>query len=147
MGKAQRRAERYNKNITIDLLLRDVGRDMRLAGPVPCFVVDLSSYGLGLILNQVHFQGHHFFYEPQDNSDNQLYIEREGEKDGEVLTIPVRPVWFNLDDDEELRCFHMGVEFQAPPNDKRIALLKRIAAGKMGEEGGWLNRLLLKLWT
>jgi hypothetical protein len=80
MGKAQRRAERYNKNITIDLVLRDVNRDMRLAGPVPCFVVDLSSYGLGLILNQVHFQGHHFFYEPQDNSDNQLYIEREGER-------------------------------------------------------------------
>jgi hypothetical protein len=41
----------------------------------------------------------------------------------------------------------MGVEFQAPPNDERITLLKRIAAGKMGEEGGWLNRLLLKLWT
>ncbi len=147
MGKAQRRAERYNKSITIDLVLRDEGRDMRLAGPVSCFVVDLSSYGLGLILNRVHFQGHHFFYEPQDNSDSQLYIEREGGNSGEVLTIPVRPVWFNLDDDEELRCFHMGVEFEASPNDERITLLKRIAAGKMGEEGGWLNRLLLKLWT
>ncbi len=145
MGKTQRRAERFNKNLTVDLFLRDDSNSSILAGPVPCFVNDLSSYGVGLILNQIHFNGHHLFYSADDNPNNQLYVERNIEEQ-EPLSIPVRPVWFNLDDKDTVHYFQLGVEFLAEPNDDRISNLKKAAAVNMEKEGGWFGKLLLNLW-
>lgn len=145
MGKSQRRAERYNKNLTIDLFLRDDASSSVLAGPAPCFVNDLSSYGAGLILNQIHLNGHHLFYAPEDNPNYQLYLEHvEGEGEDEKLSVPVRPVWFNLDDNDEVHYFHLGVEFLVDPNDPRITGLKKIAAGKKEVYESWLSKLLPK---
>jgi hypothetical protein len=145
MGKLKRRAERYNKNLTIDLFLRDDSASSLLAGPVPCFVNDLSSYGAGLILNQIHFNGHHLFYAPEDNPNYQLYIERNVDEK-ELLSIPVRPVWFNLDDHDEVHYFQLGVEFLAKANDDRVLALKKAAAMNLEKDGGWFGKLLLNLW-
>jgi len=145
MGKIKRRAERYNKNLTVDLFLRDDSASSLLAGPVPCFISDLSSFGAGLILNRIHLNGYHLFYGPDDNPNFQLYIERRVEEK-ELFSIPVRPVWFNLDDSDEVHYFQIGVEFLAKPNDERVAALKKAAAVDLGENGGWFGKLLLNMW-
>ncbi len=145
MGKIKRRAERYNKNLTVDLFLRDDSASLLLAGPVPCFISDLSSFGAGLILNQIHLNGYHLFYGPDDNPNFQLYIERRAEEK-ELFSIPVRPVWFNLDDSDEVHYFQLGVEFLAKPNDERVVALKKDAAANQEKDGGWFGKLLLNLW-
>ncbi len=148
MGKSQRRAERYHKNITVDLFLRNKSDSTDLAGPVPCFVCDLSSYGVGLILDKIYINDHHLFYAPGDNVNYCLFLEYTfDEDDKECLSIPVRPVWFNLEDKhEEAKYFKMGLEFTTTPTDSRITSLKRITTVSMKQDRGWFEKFLLRLW-
>lgn len=143
-GQSQRRAKRFVNDLTVELFLRDESTEKPLAGPAHCYVHNLSPYGAGLVLNQIHLNGCHLFYTPDEKENCQLVLEHDGE---ERISIPVRPVWFRLDNEEkDVSYFHMGVEFQIEPTDPRILDLKKMATNRMSNGKSWLSKLLLKIW-
>ncbi|NOX25501.1 MAG: hypothetical protein GXP59_05200 [Deltaproteobacteria bacterium] len=144
MGKFCR-SKRYDKNLTIDLFLRDDSASSLLAGPVPCSVHGLSSCGVDLILDHIHFNGHHMFYAPQDKPGYQLYIGQQDDDKG-LAPIPVRPICFNIDDSGSVHYFQLGVEFMTRPEGGWLTILKNAAAVNADVSCCWLKELLLKFW-
>jgi len=115
-----------------------------MSGPAHCYVRDLSSYGAGLVLTRIHFGSTHLFYTPEESEELCLYLEigdGEGEE-GERVSLPVRPIWFKLDDSEDTRYFMMGVEFLAEPDDARIRQLKKAAIRNTASDQGWFSRFV-----
>ncbi len=135
----------YDKDLTIDLFLRDDSASSLLAGPVPCSVHELSSYGVDLILNRIHFNGHHMFYAPQDKPGYQLYIGRQDDNNG-LAPIPVRPAWFNIDDSGSVHYFQLGVEFMTRPENGWITIFKNAATVNSEGPRCRLKELLLRFW-
>jgi hypothetical protein len=146
MTESQRRGKRYNNDMTVELLLRDEANSVTLAGPAQCFLRDLSSYGAGLILTQIHFGSKHLFYTPDEQEDTQLFLEATV-KDDKRISIPIRPVWFKLDENDDVNYFHMGIEFLVTPKDERISALKDLANNQLSDGKGWLSKMLLKIWN
>jgi len=144
MGKSQRREKRQKNDLLASLVLREGEDGSNLAGPAHCFVRDLSSYGAGLVLTRIHFNGHHLFYSPDDEEEKRLFLESEAHGGGRIV-LPVRPIWFKLDDNDDTRYFMMGVEFLADPADERIVRLKKAARDKLAEGQGWLDRMIGRL--
>lgn len=143
-GQSQRRAARFVNDLAVELFLRDEALNKPLAGPAHCYVHNMSPYGARLVLNQIHLNGCHLFYTPDEKQDCQLVLEHEG---AERISIPVRPVWFRLENEaQSVSYFHMGVEFQIEPTDPRIIELKKMATDKITTGKGWLAKLLLKIW-
>nr|MBF0223303.1 hypothetical protein [Desulfobulbaceae bacterium] len=63
------------------------------------------------------------------------------------ISIPIRPVWFKLEENEDVNYFHMGIEFLIEPNDERVSILKNVAINRLSEGKGWLSKMLIKLWN
>jgi len=143
MTETKRRDKRHSHDMTVELFLRNEADSETLAGPAHCFLRDLSTYGAGLILNQIHFGPNHLFYTPDELEGPQLFLEAAVEEEKRI-SIPIRPVWFKLDEGEDVNYFHMGIEFLAGPKDERIVTLKHLACNKSPDQKGWLSKLLSK---
>jgi len=146
MTESQRREKRYSNDMNVELYLRNEANSETLAGPAHCFLRDLSTYGAGLILTQIHFGPNHLFYTPDEEDDTQLFLEATVGEDKRI-SIPIRPVWFKLDENEDVNYFHMGIEFLVAPKDDRIADLRNLAINSQSEGKGWLSKVLLKIWN
>ena len=146
MTDSQRRGKRHSNDMTVELFLRDESSSATLAGPAHCFLRDLSTYGAGLILTQIHFGPNHLFYTPEEHENIQLFLETTVKED-QRISIPIRPVWFKLDENEDVNYFHMGIEFLIDPNDERVSDLKEVAFNRLSDGKGWLSKVLLKFWN
>ena len=140
---SQRRDRRQPHDLLAVLVLRAASGGEDIAGPANCFVRDLSAYGAGLVLTRIHCDGHHLFYSP-DEEDTALFLESD-DHEGAPISLPVRPIWFKLDDNDETRYFLMGVEFLADPDDERIVALKKAARACRGKGQGWFERMLARM--
>ena len=84
MEQEQRRGQRCSlREISVLLYLRDESTSTILAGPTCSTIIDLSSYGAGLVLDQITFNSHHLFYSPNDKDNIQLYLEQKKDPDCE----------------------------------------------------------------
>lgn len=146
MSQSKRRGKRYSNDMTVELFLRDKASLANVAGPAHCFLRDLSSYGAGLILTQIHFGSNHMFYTPDEREDVKLILETTVDDD-QLISIPIRPVWFKLDENDDVHYFHMGIEFLITPEDERVNLLKDLAINRLSDGKGWLSKILLKFWN
>jgi len=110
MFSEKRRSSRHDCSIGIELSLRNGVGGTLLAGPVPATIVDYSSQGMRLRLQQIHVDKHHFFFEAQDCDAVLLHAELIEE--AAPVSLPLRPRWFDRDlyDDEGVKPFLLGVE-------------------------------------
>jgi len=138
--KERRRSARIEGRVPVGLALRRGRQGPLVAGPSPGEILDVSSYGAGLLVEQIRVDNCHLFYSPQDNPAYILHLEFVPAPDEEPLSIPVRPVRFDrFLEDEAAACkpFQIGVEFMLESNDEKVRLLYKLVAEQSGVKGWW----------
>lgn len=143
MVEEKRRAPRTEVEMPIALILRDEKQGTVLVGPVQGMLTALSSYGAGLMLNKICIEGKHLFYAPQDDPSKILFLEIEQEENT-ALSIPVYPVWFNCDEEDEDNPFQMGIEFMLESGSEGMKALNKMLRHKKKEGKSWWKFFSLK---
>ncbi|MDA8165965.1 MAG: PilZ domain-containing protein [Desulfobacteraceae bacterium] len=142
----KRRENRIACDLTVSVNLRDGFSGALLAGPAPARLHDVSTYGASLITPQIRFGNHHLFYSARDHHPNQvLFIEADAEN-GEVVSVPVRPIGFDRVLCDETMPFHIGVEFLPGTDRKEIGRLKKLAHEKRRSQKSWWRNFISKIW-
>ncbi|MDH4321058.1 MAG: PilZ domain-containing protein [Desulfobulbaceae bacterium] len=146
--KERRRAARIKGRVPVALVLRRGRLGEMVATPSPGEIIDISPYGAGLSVEQIRVDSAHLFYSPQDNPLFVLHVEVElpaGDEDGtgRLVSIPVRPIRFDriLDEDNDPKLFHVGVEFLLDPTDDDVRLLYRLVE-EQNKGKGWLQGVI-----
>jgi len=142
MISEKRRAPRAAIEMPITLVLRDEGDEAALVDPVPGFLKDVSSYGAGLVISKVYVGSNHLFYTPHDHPEMVLSMEIIQDEET-VLDIPVYPIWFNSDQEDEANPFRMGVEFMLDSESPQMKAFNTLLRKKR-KGGGWWNAFSLK---
>ena len=130
----KRREDRFPTELPVSLVLRIREDGVLLCDPFSAFVVDLSGYGVRLVMEHVRFETFHLFYTPRDKTSCSLFLQAE-RPEAEPLDLPVWPVWFNRAWWGELKPFQMGVEFLLHPHDEQLGLLKKLLKEHRGGGG------------
>ncbi|MFC1513329.1 PilZ domain-containing protein [Thermodesulfobacteriota bacterium] len=140
--KERRRAARIDSRIPAALVLRRGLQGELVAGPSHGVIIDISSYGAGVSVEQIRVDSSHLFYSPQDNPSYVLHLEvelpPEDERGLETISIPVRPVRF----DRVPKPFHIGVEFLLDATDEQLRLLVRLVDENNRGKGGWWQKVI-----
>jgi hypothetical protein len=114
MDRQRRIFQRFTGKLPGSLVLC-LGREgSRLVRPVRCQVTDLSRKGAGILASQVISDNHHLFFAALESDKEILHLDIEctqEQGDTEIITLPVRPVWFDRVLHEEPQPFVLGVEF------------------------------------
>lgn len=77
-------------------------------------LTSISRHGAGIALAEIMADRTHLVYGPMGSDDLRLNIVFPLLDQEPPLTLPVRPVWLQKIQDEELPPFRLGVEFLAP---------------------------------
>ncbi|MEJ2031608.1 MAG: hypothetical protein P8Y63_00875 [Deltaproteobacteria bacterium] len=126
----KRRENRIACNLAVSVTLRDGFSGPILAGPAPACLRDISSFGASLIVPQIRFGNHHLFYSARDHHPTQILFIEAAVKNGEGLSVPVRPVGFDRVLFDETMPFHIGVEFMGGADRNDVLRLKNLAQEK-----------------
>lgn len=147
MGKDSRRAPRTNGEFPVTLILRDSYDGKTLAGPTQAKITDISNFGTRLHVEQIRIDNFHLFYASQDDPAHILYMEINEGSEGNPITIPLRPIWFDrlISDDSSLNPFEIGAEFMLDANDENINGLRKLINDRKRDTGNWWDRLMLKI--
>jgi len=115
MDRQRRIFQRFTGKLAGSLYLCLGRNGSRLGRPVRCHVADLSRKGAGIFASQVISDSRHLFFDALESDKHVLHLDIEctgGQGETEIITLPVRPVWFDrvllL---EEPQSFVLGVEF------------------------------------
>lgn len=146
--KERRRAARIRGRVPVALVLRRGRQGEIVAKPSPGEIIDISRYGIGLAVEQIRVESAHLFYSPQDNPLYVLHVEVElpavdADGEGRLVSMPVRPIRFDrvLDEDNDPKLFHVGVEFLLDPTDDDVRLLCRLVE-EQNKGKGWLQGVI-----
>ncbi len=145
MGAELRRDKRIATDLQVELSLREGVDGPVLAGPVRGFLNDVSLYGARFTVSEIHMEQYHIFYSCHDNPSLVVCLEiNNPEKNGDVFSVPVRPVWFDriLRDGVNEKPFQIGGEFLAGPKNEHIIRLKKMISQKKQGDVGWLSKFL-----
>lgn len=127
--------------MAVTLILRDTKNRLVLADPVHGSLVDISLYGARLSVPHIRTGNYHLFYACNDDPAKVIDLEVIDGDQGERLTIPAHPVWFDHVLSGPAKHFELGLEFLIPPEDHNIARLHTFLAIHPSWEGGWLKKL------
>ena len=114
MNRQRRIFQRFTGKLPGSLYLSLGRHGSRLGRPVRCQVADLSRKGAGILASQIISDSHHLFFAALESDKHVLHLEIEctgAQGETEIITLPVRPVWFDRVLLEEQQPFLMGVEF------------------------------------
>lgn len=145
MGREQRRSERVEITLPVQIVVRDEAGESALAQTIGR-ISDISRYGLRLSVLHAKIADWHIFYSFHENDAAGLVLEvrRDARDGGEApdFRLPVRPVWFDRMLSQPDKPFLLGMEFLQEP-DRRVLdwLNSRISSLEAGQKTGWLSRL------
>jgi hypothetical protein len=142
----KRRENRIACDLAVSVNLRDGFSGTILAGPAPARLHDVSSFGASLVTPQIRFGNHHLFYSARDHHPSQLLFIEAAAEDGELLSVPVRPVGFDRVLCDETMPFQIGVEFMAGTDRKMIVRLKKMAQERRRSQNSWWKSFVNKIW-
>lgn len=114
MDRQRRIFQRFTGKLAGSLYLCQGRHGSRLGRPVRCQVADLSRKGAGILASQIMSDSQHLFFDALESDKHILHLDIEctGEKgETELITLPVRPVWFDRVLLEDQQPFLLGVEF------------------------------------
>ncbi len=132
MMKENRRVARDEASFEITLELRAENDDTVLVESIPGILKNITPKGAGVQVSRVFFDKYHLFYSPLAGTEFVLFLQAKI-TDKVVVSIPVKPCWFNSNEGNVEMPFCMGVEFIPAPGDERItALNRRVRAGRPG---------------
>ncbi|WP_310600939.1 PilZ domain-containing protein [Desulfobulbus sp.] len=120
MAIEQRRSERIDDFIPLEIRVVHASDGQELAGPFSGRIIDISDHGVCLLMTQIMVRAFHVFHSTRDAEDAvlQLVIDQPPEFGRHVLT--ARPVWMHLFRQDEIRAFKMGVEFAETPEVEQM---------------------------
>lgn len=138
----KRRHQRSPEALPGRLFLQQRKGGETLAGPEPCTLRDISAGGAGISVARIFLETHHLFYTPQEDPAMVLMLEfTVPDENNIILKLTVRPVWFDLDENQD---FLLGVEFAEPPAEGVLDALAALCAGTPVPGRTWLHRLVAR---
>lgn len=143
MSENKRRAPRLDSVLPVTLLLYDDRESHALSEPIPAEILDMSVYGVRIIVSRVRIGEHHLFYSFNDSPHHFIQIcFKDGEGDDEKGVIPSYPVWFDHLVNMAGQPFQLGMEFLIEPQDENVRKLGEVIRQiKKQRGGGWLKSI------
>jgi len=123
--KDRRREQRHSCSRPVGLFLSR-GPDGPAVSPVfEGQLLSLSRWGAGIALSEVMAGSTHLAYGPMESSTLQLNVVFSLPDGEEQLTVPVRPIWLDKIQTEDMPPFRIGVEFVVPLAKELLLRLNR----------------------
>ncbi|XOF33060.1 MAG: hypothetical protein ACL93V_13745 [Candidatus Electrothrix sp. YB6] len=90
-----------------------------LAGPLAGRIFDLAGNRASLLMGRIMHKHYHFFYSTQERPGRRLQLSVDLPPDIRGIIIPVRPKWFNILQQGQIRNFVLGIEFLPDVGEKQ----------------------------
>ncbi len=137
MNTDLRKSKRIPDYLPITVIAQDGVSGEKLAGPFSGRILNISKHGACLLMTQVMLGTYHLFHSTRANDSSVLLLNFSLPPDLVVFSIPSRPVWMDIFQQDVIRAFKIGVEFMVSPEGRQIKDLLRAMEKQQKERARW----------
>lgn len=143
--KERRGSRRVAGSLPIKLVLRDNTDNAIIVGPFNGVINNISPKGVNCTIKHINFGQYHLFYSSVDKETQCLYMETIKTKENIVeIALPVKPVWFTREVEDEAMPFKIGLAFINDFNLEDVETIMKMVG--LDFKGYWLWWQKLLRW-
>ena len=135
-----RKSKRIPDYLPITVISLDGATGKQVAGPFSGRILNISKHGACLLMSQIMQGTYHLFHSTKADDSKILQLNFSLPPDSTSFSVPSRPVWMDIFQQDTIRAFKIGVEFMVSPEGKQIRELLAAMKKQQRQRVEWWER-------